>query len=239
MGLGVVKTGTCLAPRLGRWHGLARVAAGFALLVTMIGSNAVAEAKIVNRIIAKVNEEIITQGELDRLIREHVQSLRVYDAMPIAEARQLAESQAQSRLDDLIASTLLDQEARRQEEEDPTLQIGQLALDDAITAFRAEQSLQDEAEFRATLEEQGYTLATFHREMHRNLRIRELFRRTIFPKLNVTDEDVFAHYEAHIDEFADKQIARENLRELRFAEEREGLIDSLRDRSFVKTLVTF
>ena len=198
-----------------------------------------AETKIVNRIVAKVNDEVITQGDLDRLIREHVQALQVYDSMPLTQARSLAESESRLRLEDLIANTLLEQEARRDEEEDPTLVVDQLMLDEEIANFREQQGLGDESEFRRALGDQGYTTSSFRREMLRNVRVRELYRREIIPRLNVTADEVTAHYEENRAEYENEETARAYLREQRFAEERDRMIAGLREDSFVQILVDF
>ena len=209
------------------------------LTVCVAFACASAEAKVVDRIVALVNGEVITQGDLERLIREHVQALRAYGGLTQEQARREAETEAGARLEDLVASALLEQAAREDEEEDPLLVIDQAMLEESVAAFKSEQGLHDEAEFRRALDEQGYTMNTFRREMLRSLRIRELFRRDIFPRLNVTDDEVIAFYEAHKADLESKQMARDQLREQRFAEERERMINRLREESFVKIVVTY
>jgi len=214
--------GTILALLVGLWVGSGRL-----------------EAKIVDRIVAMVNLEVITQGDLDRLLNEQIQALRVYEGKSYEEARQIAQADAAARLEDLIASTLLDQEARRQEREKPELQISQLTLDEEIKKFREEQGLKDDAAFERALRAQNYTQATFRREMLKSLRIKELLKREVVPRIHVTDAETIAFYEEHRAEYPDKDAARDVLRERRFAEERERYIQSLRERAMVKILVSF
>ncbi|GIX06119.1 MAG: hypothetical protein KatS3mg115_0522 [Candidatus Poribacteria bacterium] len=196
-----------------------------------------ASAKVVNRIVAIVNEEVITQGDLDRLIQEQALMLRVAQRLSLEDALRIARADAAARLDDLIATALLEQEARRQEQEDPALQITQIMLDEAIRQFRMENRLLDDRAFREALQQQGYTEASFRREMLKSLRIRELLKREIVPRLNVTDQDVLNFMEADPGRFANKEEAEVALREQRFAEERDRYVQRLRENSFVKVLV--
>jgi parvulin-like peptidyl-prolyl isomerase len=210
-----------------------------ATIVALLASATPLEAKIVDRIVAMVNLDVITQGDLDRLLNEQIQALRVYQGRTYDDARQIAEADAAARLEDLIASTLLDQEARRQEREKPELQISQIALDEEIKNFRNEQGLKDDAAFEKALSAQNYTQATFRREMLKSLRIKELLKRDVVPRIHVTDAETITFYNEHRDEYPDKDAARDVLRERRFGEERERYIRALRERAMVKTLVRF
>lgn len=217
-----------------RWRMVSAVGA-----MSVVLSLGHAEGKIVDRIVAMVNHDLITQGDLDRVLEEQVQALRLYEGKSYTEARQIAEANAAARLEDLIDSTLLDQEARRQEREKPELQISQLALDEEIRNFRKEQGLQDDAAFEKALRAQHYTLTLFRQEMLKSLRVKELLKREVVPRIHVTDAEVIAFYNEHRDKYPDKDAARNVLREQRFLEERARYIRSLRERAMVKILVSF
>lgn len=209
------------------------------LTLALCGLAAAASAKIVNRILAVVNYEIITQGDLDRILAEQIQMLRVYEKMSLEDAEKTATQQAKERLDELIAAALLEQEARKQEEKNPQLQISGLMLDEEIRQFRAQNRLENDADYKKALEAQKYTEAAFRREMQKNIRIRELFKRELIPKLNVTDADAIVYYDQHKEDFTSKEQARDYLREQRFAQERTKYIENLRQKSFVKVHVAF
>jgi len=196
-------------------------------------------AKIVDRIVATVNQDVLTQGDLNRLINEHIQLLRVYERRSPEEAKQIAESHASERLDDLIASTVLEQEAQRQEREKPELAINPRMLEEEIRQFRADQNLKDDAEFERSLAAQGYSKASFEREMRKSLRIKELLKRDVVPKIHVTDAEAVAHFAEHPGEYETKDAALDALRETRFAAEREKYIVALRAKAFIKIHVTF
>lgn len=217
-----------------RWRMLSALGA-----ISFVLSLGRAEGKIVDRIVAMVNHDLITQGDLDRVLEEQVQALRLYEGKSYTEARQIAEANVATRLEDLIDSTLLDQEARRQEREKPELQISQLVLDEEIRNFRKEQGLQDDAAFERALKAQNYTQASFRQEMLKSLRIKELLKREVVPRIHVTDAEVIAFYNEHRDKYLDKDAARNALREQRFLEEREQYIRSLRERAMVRILISF
>ena len=197
------------------------------------------EAKIVDRIVAFVNAEALTQGDLQGLIRDHAQILQAFQRLSPAEAQSAAEEHSEAHLEELIATSLLVQEARRQEQENPQYQIAQTALDDFIRAFRIERELTDDAEFVQALRQRNQTQEMFRREMLRTLRIRELLTRELIPRLNVTHNDAEAYYEANKEAFASKDEARRALREKRFLEERKTYIARLRQKAFVKVLIQF
>ena len=169
-------------------------------------------ARVVDRIVAVVNDEVLTQGDLTRLVDEQIRALRTYERRTPEDARAIAESRMAELLDQLIASTVLDQEAKRQEVVDPNLQITQIMLDDKISLFRRQNSLMEDADFEAVLREQGYTHATFRREMLRTARVAGLVQRELLPKLSVTDDEVDAYLAENPDTFADKTEARNMLR---------------------------
>ncbi len=196
-------------------------------------------AKIVDRIVAFVNAEALTMGDLQKLIRDHAQLLQAFQRLSPAEAQRAAEAQSEAHLQELIATSLLVQEARRQELENPQYQIAQTTLDDFIRAFRMERQLTDDAEFAIALRQRNQTQEAFREEMLRTLRIRELLTRELIPRLNVTDNDAEAYYEANKEAFASKDEARRALREQRFLEEREAYIARLRQKAFVKALIKF
>ena len=196
-------------------------------------------ARVVDRIVAVVNDEVFTQGDLTRLVDEHIRALRTYERRTPEDARAIAESRMPDLLDQLIASTVLDQEAKRQESVDPSLQITQVMLDDKIGLFRRQNSLQEDADFEAVLREQGYSHATFRREMLKNARVADLVQRELLPKLSVTDDEVVAYLAENSDRFADKDEAKNRLREERFLEEQDQYIADLREKSFVKILAEF
>ena len=209
------------------------------MLCALLLSAARAEAKIVDRIIALVNMEAVTQGDLVPLIQEHAQMLQTFQRVSPDEAQRIAESQAQAHLDELIATSLLVQEARRQEQENPELQITQAALGEFIRAVRAERQLTDDADFERALRQQNQTAESFRREMMRALRIRELLTRELIPRLNVTENDVAAFYEENKAQLESKEQARRALRERRFIEERQTYIARLREKAFVKVFIQF
>ena len=216
-----------------------RTVTAFCAALLACGIGLPSSARIVDRIVAVVNNEVLTQGDLTRLVDEHIRALRTYERRTPEDARAIAESRMSELLDQLIASAVLDQEAKRQESVDPSLQITQGMLDDKILQFRRQNSLLEDADFEAVLRDQGYTHATFRREMLRNARVADLVQRELLPKLSVTDDEVVAYLAENADSFADKTEARNRLREVRFLEHQDKYIADLRGKSFVKILAEF
>ena len=216
-----------------------RTAPAFCAALLACSISLPSSARVVDRIVAVVNDEVLTQGDLTRLVDEQIRALRTYERRTPEDARTIAESRMEELLDQLIASTVLDQEAKRQEVVDPNLQITQVMLDDKISLFRRQNSLLQDPDFEMVLRDQGYTHATFRREMLRNARVAGLVQRELLPKLSVTDDEVVAYLAENPDTFADKTEARNKLRETRFLEEQDRYIAGLRGKAFVKILAEF
>ena len=51
-----------------------------------------ASARVVDRVVALVNAEVLTQGDLTRLVDEHIRALRIYERRTPEDARAMAES---------------------------------------------------------------------------------------------------------------------------------------------------
>lgn len=150
------------------------------------------KAEIVDGIIAIVNNEVITQGELNEvLLPVYAQYKAVYSDEELL--RKLGEAR-KNILQQLINDKLIVQEARRQE----------ILVADEETEERLEQiksQFSDENEFKEALESQGLTVNDLKEKYEEQILIKKFVSGRVQSSIKVTPLEVTRYYEEHKEEF--------------------------------------
>ena len=162
-------------------------AAGLSLLPAPGGSVPI------ERVVAVVNEEIITLTEL--MEERRAAAVRLPSA---GEAAVRATSGLQERqvLEELIERRLLLQEATRE-----GIRVEAAEVKAAIEDLSAQNRLADEAALEAAVGREGLTLSQFRRRLQDQLAIGKLLARKVRGSVILTDEELEAYYRAHPQEF--------------------------------------
>ena len=169
-----------------RLSGAALVGAG------LLALSASSRAEIIERVVAKVNGDIITQSEF--------------------EARQLAAVQAARIPNDQVESYLRQNNARILQEAVDDLLITQRAADlgiklrpeyvlDVIDGIKKENNIPDDAELKRQLRREGMSLDDLKRNIERSVLRRQVLSRELEQKATVTDAEARAEYEQHKSEY--------------------------------------
>lgn len=151
------------------------LAAIFVLLVPSPG-----RADVVDQIIATIDEDPVTQSDLERYVSE----------------RGGTEEPTREDLANYVTEELLKKEAKAH-----GIQIADEQIDAYIAQVKAQRNLTDE-QFEDALDEQGLTLDVYRREVRAELEKGELINREIRNRVSVSDEQVRRHYDAHRDDYA-------------------------------------
>ena len=170
--------------------------AAILLLITVTASR----AEIVDRVVAVVNDDVITQYELqstvDLLMTRYEQNIRPEDrARVFAEARRAV-------LNKLISDLLLRQEARR---------LGISVRDDEVNNTIQENLRQRKIsmdELQQALIKDGTNFERYREATRNDLIKMRIIQREIRPRVSVTSEEIGAYYEAHRDEYEGKLRVR-------------------------------
>ncbi len=133
----------------------------------------IAEAKTVNRIIAWVNEDIITQSEIDKAMSM---------LGPDITSEQMNELQEQV-LDKLIEEKVILQEAKRQQITLSTTEVEEV-LDKVKKQFK---SIED---FKKAIKAEGLTEDNLRKEYEENLIKRELIEKEVWPNVEVSADEL-------------------------------------------------
>ena len=168
------------------------VLAGLVLIMGVVWPS-VGGAKIIERIIARVNNEVITQSQYD----DELANLREQLAQQYSGAELDAQVREESKnlLRNLIDESLMVQKAKDLEINVETDVVKQ--LDD----IRKKNNLATLEDLETEVEKQGLNYEDFKDKIRRNLLMREVMEREVGGRIQLSREDARKFYEAHKDEF--------------------------------------
>lgn len=148
-----------------------------------------ASAEVINKIIAKVNHEVITEEDLN-------------------EFKKLKESATRKTfpkkllLDELIDTLILEREVERSDinitEEEVTQAISNQVAQEKTTIVKLEKKLQKE----------GKTLNQYRNEININLKKQRFLQEIIYPKVRILDYDTTDYYQNNPSEFLGYEYVR-------------------------------
>ncbi len=168
------------------------------LLAAALGWGGPALARVVDRVAAVVNKEVITLSEIYDLGADFIEA-RAAGEGPDGPQRREAELEV---LDTLIQRSLIEQEIRRLDL-DVTRDELERSLDDV-----ARQNGLERSELKAEVERAGYDWAVYRKEMEQNIRQMKFSQIVIRPRVQVTEDEVLSLYRRRIKELAGTGGAR-------------------------------
>jgi len=152
--------------------------------------NTVIAAEIVDRIVAIVNDDIITLSELEQAeapYREKIESMNYLNE----KKREMLFKLRQDILKRLIDDKLTDQEVKRSH-----ITVSENEVNAAIERIKEANYLTDE-QLREGLKSQGMTMLAYRQTMKDQILRRRLVNLEVKSKVVITDEDIKAYYEKH------------------------------------------
>lgn len=167
----------------------------FFLLFSIFSS--LAQAEIVDKVIATVNEEPITLYDLNRMVSNVNKEMT---KTPQARERKIEQEELKrGALNHLIEETLLNQAIEKQ-----GIKITEADVDAAIdTILKRNKITQDS--LKKELSQKGTTLEDYRREIKDQLRKFRFIGQTFGSKIKVTEEDLNEFYEQNADKLKDVQ----------------------------------
>jgi peptidyl-prolyl cis-trans isomerase SurA len=147
-----------------------------------------AEAAVVDRIVAVVNEDVITLYDIEMLLRPLVQNLKAQRLPPEREAQALAQLRTEL-LNNLIDTKLTEQEVKRY-----NIAITDEEIDNYIRQIKQRRSASDE-QLRGVLAEQGMTMDEYRKEVRLELQRTNLVSREVRSKVVITEAEIKAYFE--------------------------------------------
>lgn len=149
---------------------------------------AAAEAAVVDRIVAVVNEDVITLYDIETLMRPLSQNIKAQRLPPEREM------QAVAKLRDEMLSNLIDTKLTEQEVKRYNITVTEEEVENYIRQLKQRRSTTDE-QLRALLAEQGMSLEDYRKEVKLQLQRTKLVNREVRSKVVITEADIKAYYE--------------------------------------------
>jgi peptidyl-prolyl cis-trans isomerase SurA len=153
------------------------------------------EPELVDRIVAVVNNDIITLYELNRAFAPYVKNIKALQYPPEKE-RQTLFKVRQDILDQLIDRMLTNQQIKR-----GRITVSQNEIDNTIERFKESRQLTDE-QLRLGLESQGMSMEDYRKEIEEQILRAKLVNREVKAKIVITKEDLANYYEGHREKYA-------------------------------------
>ncbi|MEH0022068.1 MAG: SurA N-terminal domain-containing protein [Desulfobacter sp.] len=164
-----------------------------------------AQAEVVDRIVAVVNNEIITLSELNKATEVYKKNIR---ASQNSEARK---KELIAQLETDMLQKLVDNSLSIQEAGKYGIKVTDKDVDTAIDNFKKTNNLDDDG-LRRGLAAEGMTIEDYRERIKEQILQSMLINRAVRSKVIVTDTDIQAYYEANKAEFSgDKKYRLKNI----------------------------
>jgi peptidyl-prolyl cis-trans isomerase SurA len=158
------------------------------------------QAAVADRIVAVVNDEIITLSELNNAFEPYQER---FEASYQGPDREKARTETKLvLLNRMIEGILMEQESRKTK-----IAVRDEEVTDAINDIWKQRNLSQD-EFRKALERDGTTPDAFRKDMRNQLMRMKLIRRDIKSRVAVTDEEIGEYYRKHREDYEGKESVR-------------------------------
>jgi parvulin-like peptidyl-prolyl isomerase len=160
-----------------------------------------ASAKLVDRVVAVVNDEIILDSELELFTAPNLRNPVDLDT---TEGQKLFDTMKRKYLDRLIESRLIAQQAA-----DLKLSVTSDEVDRAIEEVKHQNNI-DDAAFAEALKGQGFTMEAYRKNLKKQILELKVINTAVRSRVSVSEEEVKTAYHQ-----SDRQYAGERLAHLR------------------------
>lgn len=162
------------------------------MIVGMIAVPCGVHAEVIDKIIVVVNGEMISQGEVDRMLAPvYFQYRNIYTGSELAAK---LEEARQKIIEQLIEDRLILGEAKRL-----NVEVAEREIDARIDEIS--QRLGSEENFLRALDEQGVVLKDLRTRYREQMMKRKLIDQKIGSRVNITPIEIRTYYEKHPNEF--------------------------------------
>jgi peptidyl-prolyl cis-trans isomerase SurA len=151
-------------------------------------------AELVDRVVAIVNDEVITLSELEDAVSPYLREVETSAYGP-EKKREMVFKIRQETLERMIERKLTEQQG-----EASGVSVSDREVDRQIERLKEEEFLTDEA-LREVLEREGYTLEEYKKRLKNQLLGIKLINKEVKSKVAITDDEIEAYYREHEAEY--------------------------------------
>ncbi|MGD9082853.1 MAG: SurA N-terminal domain-containing protein [Desulfobacterales bacterium] len=155
-------------------------------------------AEVVDRIVAVVNDDIITLFELNQSFKPYEEKIRILGYSTDKE-QQILFKVREDMLNRLIDQKLQDQEIERLK-----IKVDESELDQTIERIKEENFYTDE-DLRLTLANEGLTMAEYRARIKEQILRTKLINLNVRSRVVITKEDITSYYQNHLDKYGGKK----------------------------------
>jgi len=149
-----------------------------------------ARAEMVDRIVAVVNDDIVSLTELNEAMAPYIEKIKAENYSQEKEQAMLYKVR-EDMLNQLIDQCLTDQETRR-----AGISVSDKEVKDTLDRIRQSQMYSEE-EMKAALEREGMTLEEYQKRMKEQILRTKLVNLEVKSKIIITEDDVKKYYDEH------------------------------------------
>ncbi|PYQ11249.1 MAG: hypothetical protein DMF80_22255 [Acidobacteria bacterium] len=154
---------------------------------------AAARGEIIERVIVKVNGDVVTQSEFEARQIAAVQQARISPAQVEKYLRDNNARILQEAIDDLLLV---------QRAVDLGIKLRPEYIKEVIDGIKKENNIASDDDLQQQLKREGMTLDELKRNIERNILKRQVLQRELENKVTVTEADARADYEAHKEDYS-------------------------------------
>jgi peptidyl-prolyl cis-trans isomerase SurA len=171
----------------------------FAAALTVATLGTAVSAEILEQVLVKVNGEIVTQTEFHRIQLSALRELQNQpDPSRLSDA-ELAKLLAQITPQAIV--TVIDEMLLMQRAKELGLTVSDAQFAQVLESIRKDNKIESEAAFEAALKAEGMTLAQLKQMLSKRILIGQVQQREIGGRVDVTEAEERAYYDAHLSEF--------------------------------------
>ena len=172
----------------------------FVMILLLISSGGrESAARTFDKIIAYVNDDVVTKRELDVLVNQRAMELQQVYRFSEREALNEAERQRSDLLDRLIRQMLLLEAALTLK-----VMVSDTEIEQYIQDFKSRYKIETDEAFKEQLNREGMTLVAFREQSERNLKAEKLVMGRIVPRLQVREREIQEFFEENRDQLPTK-----------------------------------
>ena len=185
------------------------VARGFVVLLGLVALGVAApRAEIIERVLVKVNGDILTQSDLESRQSAAIRSKRENpQSMTNAELSKVLAEITPQIIVEAVDELLLLQRGR-----ELGLRLSEDKLKETVDNIKKENKIETEEQFQQALKAEGMTYAQLRARLEKSMIIQQVQNNEVAGRVSVSEAEAKAYYEAHRTEFT--SVATVMLREI-------------------------
>jgi len=156
-------------------------------------------AEVADRVVAVVNEEIISLSELSNAVHPYAERIKSLGYPPEKE-REMLFKVREDMLDQLINQKLTDQESKKY-----GISVSEKELDNAIERVKEVNHYTDE-DLRSMLAKEDMTIEGYRSKVKEHLIRSKLLNFAIKSKIIITKDEITSYYKSNIDKYRGEKI---------------------------------